>query len=547
MSDIKGKDVLQGAAVPQNAMDQPGMQEANYQVITPRQDTEYTKKMKEGFGVFGLASFLYAALYAFCMFRNGSGVTYPFFIAGSLLYFCFCLSKLEISLKKGSSFYMISMMLLAVSTFCTDDGRIHMLNKTGIFLLLISLLLNQMYDTTSWKLGKYLGSIVILIFGSIGELYRPFTDGSRYRKKHMKGMAGKIFYGIVGAAIACPLLLIVFVLLASADAVFWNMTSGFFENLKIGNIVQITFMVLLMFLAAYCLVSFYCKKSIKQEVTDKRRGEPILAITVTGLLSALYLLFSGIQIIYLFLGQMQLPEGYTYAAYAREGFFQLLAVSILNLIIVLAGLNYFRESKVLKLILTVMSLCTFIMIASSALRMIIYIKYYYLTFLRILVLWTLAVLFLLFTGVIIGIFRERFPLFRYSMTVVTLCYLLLSFAHPDYWIARVNVSNIESAAQDGRNRFFEGEYYNDYYYLSYLCADAAPVLIPFLGEQQGYSMDEYMEFFKADEDAAWHKGESGYGHVYLRRLKVRLKDNGWRSFNISRYMAYQAVEKVAGR
>ena len=38
----------------------------------------------------------------------------------------------------------------------------------------------------------------------------------------------------------------------------------------------------------------------------------------------------------LFLGKMQLPEGYTYAQYAREGFFQLLAVSILNLILVLA-------------------------------------------------------------------------------------------------------------------------------------------------------------------------------------------------------------------
>ena len=61
-------------------------------------------------------------------------------------------------------------------------------------------------------------------------------------------------------------------------------------------------------------------------------------------------LFSGIQIFGLFLGKMQLPEGYTYAQYAREGFFQLLAVSILNLILVLVCLSFFRESKVLKVI-----------------------------------------------------------------------------------------------------------------------------------------------------------------------------------------------------
>ena len=40
------------------------------------------------------------------------------------------------------------------------------------------------------------------------------------------------------------------------------------------------------------------------------------------------------------LPHFQLPEGYTNAEYAREGFFQLLAVSILNLIIVLIGLYY---------------------------------------------------------------------------------------------------------------------------------------------------------------------------------------------------------------
>lgn len=56
------------------------------------------------FSGFGLASFLYACLYAFCMYRNSSGVTYPFFVAGSLLFICFCFAKLEISLKKEAPF-----------------------------------------------------------------------------------------------------------------------------------------------------------------------------------------------------------------------------------------------------------------------------------------------------------------------------------------------------------------------------------------------------------------------------------------------------------
>ena len=55
------------------------------------------------------------------MFRNGSGITFPFFLAGTVLYFAFSLSKLEITLKKGSAFYMVSILLLGVSTFCTED------------------------------------------------------------------------------------------------------------------------------------------------------------------------------------------------------------------------------------------------------------------------------------------------------------------------------------------------------------------------------------------------------------------------------------------
>ena len=56
----------------------------------------------------------------------------------------------------------------------------------------------------------------------------------------------------------------------------------------------------------------------------------MIAITIAAMLTLLYLVFSVIQIVYLFMGNMTLPSGYTYAKYAREGFFQLLAVSVLK-------------------------------------------------------------------------------------------------------------------------------------------------------------------------------------------------------------------------
>jgi len=215
----------------------------------------------------------------------------------------------------------------------------------------------------------------------------------------------------------------------------------------------------------------------------------------------------------------------------------------------------FRESKALKGVLTVMSLCTFIMIASSAMRMIIYIRFYYMTFLRILVLWALALLFVLFVGIILNIFKKEFPLFRYSMTVVTLLYLVLSFSHPDYIIAKINLANAPQSLTENNmgqptGEFFLAEQkYIDFYYLSDLSADAAPVIIPYL-DQLGYDMSE---FYLEDDELAVRNRQQGrnyyrqeeFGYYYLRELQRSTENFGPRTFNVSRYVALKEIEKAA--
>ncbi len=539
-------------------------------------ETEETKRLKENFWPVAPWALAYSAFYAFCMYRNGSGITFPFFVAGSLLFFCSSFTKLGITLKKGSCFYMIAMLLLGISTFCTDDGILIFFNKLGAFLLMMSFLLKQFYDTSKWKLGKYLGSICVLFFASFGELGRPFSDGSSYNKIRDKKTDKRVWYFVIGLVIGIPLLLLVLLLLASADAVFRQMTDKLLRNIHLSGILNILFRITVLFFGAYALTAYLCKRKIREDVPDTRRGEPVLAITVTGLLTLLYLLFSGIQIAGLFLGQLRLPEGYTYAMYAREGFFQLLTVSLLNLVIVLFCMNFFRESKVLKGILTVMSLCTFVMIASSAMRMIVYIRYYYLTYLRILVLWGLALLALLFVGVVLQILKEDFPLFRYHMAVVAVLYLALSFAHPDYIIAKVNLANasanqngVQTRAREemtqvshneGRSDIFGGgaeggsfflakEPYQDYYYLRGLSADAAPVLVPWL-QEMGYKT----EAFEAEDAVTyamqhdlWEEGSRsgtvGFGYYWMRRLQQSTENFGVRTYNVSRHAALRSMRE----
>lgn len=500
--------------------------------VVKAEPTMYDTHVKENFHIFGMASLIYASLYAFCMYKNDAGITYTLLVVGGLVFIQYCLKKIDVEMKKESHFYMISMVLLSISTFCTDDWRIIFLNKLGVFLLTISMVLGALYESKEWNLGKYLSSIAKVCVMSIGEIGKPFADFVWYCKNKLDKKNNKYLYVCMGIAITIPVFIVVFALLASADIVFNDMVKNLLKDVDFTDAMNVALMIVSVFLVTYCILTYLCKKTIKEEVEDSRKWEPLIAIPMVSILSLLYMVFSGIQIVYLFMGRMQLPAGYTYAEYAREGFFQLLAVSIINLIIVLIGLYFFKPSKVLKVVLTIMSLCTFVMIASSAMRMMIYIMYYYLTFLRIFVLWSLVVLFLMFVGVIAYIVKENFPLFRYSVVIVTCLYIALSFSHPDYWIAKVNLDSTKAT----RSEFFRGAAYEDYYLLSTLSADAAPVMIEWM-EEEGYSLRDYeigYNRYPATSNAMNHEYEAS---LYLRRIREDCTNVRIRNFNVSRFVA----------
>ena len=130
----------------------------------------------------------------------------------------------------------------------------------------------------------------------------------------------------------------------------------------------------------------------------------------------------------LFSGKMTLPEGYTYAEYAHEGFYQLLAVCVLNIVMVSICQAFFKNSKVLKALLTIIAACTYIMIASSAYRMIMYVRVYHLTFLRLFVLWFLAVLCFWLSFLIISMYVRSFPVFKACMVAITIAFIAFIFS-----------------------------------------------------------------------------------------------------------------------
>ena len=323
---------------------------------------------------------------------------------------------------------------------------------------------------------------------------------------------GRVLSIVIGLTVALLALPVILLLLGSADAVFANLFQAAFDGLEAliihGNILTILVMFLFGFFLCYCLLCRLQTPSLK-ESPSSGKGDPVIAITFTSIFSVIYVLFCVIQIVYLFAGLGTLPENYTYASYARAGFFQLVFVCLINLVSVLLCIRLFRPHRVLQILLSVVSLCTFVMVASSAYRMLLYISVYQLTVLRVFVLWSLLVISFLMVGTLILIYKPDFPFVRYGLIAVTVLFLLYSFSHPDYHIARYNISH---AAKD------------DYAlsYLYQLSADAAPVVLKELPEEMSDPDDYYLSNLRQE---------------YVDYLSECTSDLSVRSFNFSRWKA----------
>ena len=485
---------------------------------------------KENFLVFFVATLIHAILYAVSVYQNPAGFAYGVYIACAIGYVVFCFKKLGLHIKKGSIFYMVAMAILGIATFCTDNDNIIIMNRGGIFILTFVFVLDNMCDTTGWKFGKYISAAMQVGIMALGEIAAPLENAYDYFFNRKEKLNYKYIYTLIGCVISIPVVAFAMILLSSADIVFKQWTVNIFGKISISGLIGMFVLFAIMFMASYCVLSYLVKNEINCKRENATKIEALIAIPVALILTLVYVIFSGIQVAYLFVGEFELPAGYTYAEYAREGFFQLLAVAVFNLIIVLVCMEFVNKSNILKVILTVMSCCTFVMIASSAVRMITYIRFYYLTFLRIFVLWSLLVLFVVFIGVIIHIYKDSFPIFKYIMVVVTSLYICLAFSQIDYFIAKVNLSYTDG----NESEFFLGECFDDYSFLDDISTDAAPAVAEWM-ESKGYIYDSehvyiydaYLMDFTPEE----------YGKNYMSMIAKETEDMGIRKFNVSKYRA----------
>lgn len=497
------------------------------------------------FKVLGIPTIIYSIIYGICLYKNLTGIMTPVFTIATVVYLWFVLPGLSGDMTSGKEKrkrlipYFTGIILLGSSIFMTSDMFIIFWNYVGIILLTMTALIRFFCDEAGWGVGKYILAMLEIALVPLFHFHMFFSD-----RKSCKALGNNkikinknVKYAIIGIICAIPFLVIVTILLASADVTFFYLVDGFdgffgkiFSPFSmswdgIGFFVLILCVLLLVY-GLMCRLSAH--GAAQYELTDKKCN-PITGIAFCGILTAEYLVFSCIQILSLFMGERMLPEGYSYSSYAREGFFQLLFVAAMNLFLVLVCNAIFTKHRVLKIVLTIMCACTYIMIASSAIRMIMYIQTYNLTYLRVLVLFALLLIAALLAGVLASIYKHDFKLMRYFIAVTSVLYIALSFAHPDYIIAKYNISKMDLNAVQSCD-------FDLKYLVSNMSCDAAPTIYAFAeeAEKSGTFKGEVSENTKYDM----------YFQLYFHDIAYEYdKHDGIREFNLSWYRAYLCAKR----
>lgn len=200
---------------------------------------------------------------------------------------------------------------------------------------------------------------------------------------------------------------------------------------------------------------------------------------VLGSVVALFAVFVVIQFAYFFGGQDNITvEGLTYAQYARRGFFELVAVSVLTLGLALwldrvTVRQERREQVIFRALCVALVVLTTIMLVSASQRMLLYEGVYGYTQLRVythVFMHWLGVLFVVF---LLALFRVRKNVFSLGSLLVIAGYLgTLNLMNVDYYIAERNIA-----------RYHEGQEL-DIAFLDILSADAAPAILPLYAESE---------------------------------------------------------------
>lgn len=430
--------------------------------------------------------------------------------------------------NKNSKILLIPIIILSGTYLIYNNSFFNRVNLIVIPILIIIMILNLLTDKLMPKtlLEKIL-DIIIEPFAYIGETMSELKNNLSIKfnikqNKETNQSSNNIFKAL---CITIPIVIVIVAILASADSVFNNMIfnilnvfTNIFSSIDFSGFIIRLILIICIFI--YLSSFFYNITKYEEEPVlenDTNESKKIESMTLKMVLTALnivYLIFCIIQINSLFMQKTNI----NYADYARQGFFQLMIVSIINLIVILIAKKYGEENnKYINFMEILMIIFTLIIIVSSAVRMYFYEQTYGYTLLRLLVYCVLLTEAILLIPTILYILNKHRNLIKTYFTIIVVMYIGMNIINFDAIIANRNI-----------NRYIETGKIDLEYLEKETGTDAISNII------------EILEIENADDTV---KKET---LRYIDEVYTNLKNENtdFRNFNLSKLLSKKAIEEI---
>ena len=416
---------------------------------------EHTNTTAREIRLLGVLALIAGIVFDYLFYGKAIGVSYPLF---AVVFYClfWVASRGQISFQIDFGWFLfIPILLLSVAFAIHSNTVLLVINFILIppLLFLQTTLLVYRYEWSKVRfVVRFLGRLLRHIFESAPKVFLEVTSLAKVADRIAPEKHKTLKNIFIGLIISAPLLVIVIALLVAADTVFQNIVANMLKPLE--SISSIPFAqrvgvigIIATLLFGYLAVVLKAQVERISESVERDRGawNATIVATVLVMVNAVYILFCVIQFTYLFGGEeniRSIPD-YTYAEYARHGFFELIIVTVINLSILLIGLHFTENDGKLDRLVhglrCLLVLCTAIMLYSAHLRLNLYEEAYGYTYARIFAHTFIGLLCVLFMLTLYKLWRKELPLVKAFAIAALLTYAVLNYVNVDAIIARKNI------------------------------------------------------------------------------------------------------------
>ncbi len=480
-------------------------------------------KIEKNDWIFFLLCLLTGILAEESFFKDQIGISFFVFIVFFYAVFFWRFRSFPFSHQRFGYLVLIAVWVLASGYYLYDTILFYLLNILVIPILVIfHLALITSPKNIQWnRLFFLLYTFLRLISGLRYSAVFTKHITARLVQKDSGNRSIIVKKVLLGCAISIPFLLIILNLLTSADAQFERLLMGIPDLVHFNPEYLIRFILIL--IITYCIFG-YMQSLLHKFVPEQEQKASVPSITLDGiitltvliLLNLVYILFVAVQFKYFFSGT--LGGGYTYAEYARRGFFELLFVTLINLSVITAvilwvksGVGYLK--KAINFALTILVLASGVMLVSAFMRLAMYEEAYGFTFSRVLAHSFMIFLMVILAYTLVKIWLEKLSLFHFYFIAALFYFTGINIVNIDRFVVKENIDLYEETGKI------------DIHYLNQMSASGVLGLI---------------ELYEKHPDVP------GLKSILKERKKdsAYLKSDTWQSHNITRNSAYEKLKKL---